>query len=628
MTEILVLIILVSVTLAAFLALFLWEERGKLIVANTLFETIKGTIEICCWKWTVSNSGLVLIPDGEIFFGKNVSTTSEFLSLMHPDDVSFFKRKMEDYYFRSKSEFQGNARETFSLEFRMQSVYGQWRWFMLRDSAAKWGKKGKLISARGAIFDINKHKQTVQAANDSEKRLNTIFRSAAGSMAVTDPDGNLLDANRAFCDMLDYNVEDIRGIFIMSMSEKIYDQKQSEVMEDILMKCEVSDDMRFHMEENFKRRDGKAIVVDYSFSAIRDFDGNIVNYIFAGTDVTLQKERAVELNLLAERQSRHAEKLQKLHLLVYSLLQAQNREHLLEKVMAYLKSFVPNSSCNIYFFDEDKSRFRPIKMECLASYDDELFHVPKKEPLSDSLVSLSSPIIEYDKGGLETRRISPILFQSRCIGVVDISKSSGMTPEELEVHQLLIDHISGLWMLYDILALREREASVDPLTGIWNRRYILQRLQEENDRITRYGGNACIAIGDLGNFKNVNDNYGHSKGDEVLIKSAVAIKKNLRLSDSVGRYGGDEFILMLSNVTKDEANIVLGRIQQEILNLNVRSDDSDPKSALVSVTLDFGAAFFPGEAPTLMDTIGIADELMYTNKIERKKRSGIKLTRD
>ncbi|GHV42221.1 hypothetical protein FACS1894187_24340 [Synergistales bacterium] len=323
MAKILIVIILISVALVVFLAFLLWKERNKLRIANTLINIMTDTTEICCWEWVTADDTLALIPDGEMLFGKNVSNLSEFTSLMHPDDVSGFKREIKDYYLRPKNEFNDSLNETLNLEFRMQSVYGQWRWFALRDSAMEWNEKGKLISARGAILDIDKHKQTAQATHDSEERLNTIFRSAAGSMAVTDPDGNLLDANSAFCDMMGYDVEDIRGTFIMSLSDKTYCKTQNEVMEDILEKCESSDDSRFHIEENFRRGDGKIVVVNYGFSVIRDFDGNTINYIFAGTDVTPQKEHAAELNLLAERQSRHAERLQELHELVYSLLQSK-----------------------------------------------------------------------------------------------------------------------------------------------------------------------------------------------------------------------------------------------------------------------------------------------------------------
>jgi diguanylate cyclase (GGDEF)-like protein len=229
--------------------------------------------------------------------------------------------------------------------------------------------------------------------------------------------------------------------------------------------------------------------------------------------------------------------------------------------------------------------------------------------------------VVYDEKGAETRHVSPLVFQARSVGALDLHKPSGILPRELKMYQLLADYVSSFWMLYDLMALREKEAYIDPLTRIWNRRYMTRRLQEESDRISRYGGNACLAIGDMGNFKQINDNYGHTKGDEVLVKAAAAIKKNLRLSDSVGRYGGDEFIILLPNVAQKDAEAVLERITLELDRLQIRSDDSNPDSPPVRVVMDFGLAVYPGAASSLLETINVADEAMYTRKTERKKQA-------
>jgi diguanylate cyclase (GGDEF)-like protein len=232
----------------------------------------------------------------------------------------------------------------------------------------------------------------------------------------------------------------------------------------------------------------------------------------------------------------------------------------------------------------------------------------------------NTPFTECNETGLETRRSSPSFFQDRSVGAMEIRKPSGMLSPELEIYRLLIDYISGFWTLYDILLQREEEASIDPLTGIWNRRYMIRRLKEESDRITRYGGNACLALGDIGNFKSVNDTYGHIKGDEVLAKTASTIRDNLRISDNVGRYGGDEFLLLLTNVVKADAEAVIHRIQSELDQMVILSDDSDPNSPRISVVVDFGMAFYPNDTASLVETIALADEAMYASKIARKEQ--------
>jgi diguanylate cyclase (GGDEF)-like protein len=114
--------------------------------------------------------------------------------------------------------------------------------------------------------------------------------------------------------------------------------------------------------------------------------------------------------------------------------------------------------------------------------------------------------------------------------------------------------------------------------------------------------------------------FGHSKGDEVLIKTASTIRDNLRVSDNVGRYGGDEFLLLLTNITKEDVDAALSRIQSEISQMKILSDDTDPNSRPVPVVIDFGAAFYPHDDLSLVDTIALADETMYANKMARKEQ--------
>jgi len=341
---------------------------------------------------------------------------------------------------------------------------------------------------------------------------------------------------------------------------------------------------------------------------------------FSNEDVTLMNILSGNIGLYFEEQSSRSEldhythQLHQLHTLIHSLLLTHNRDHLLEGMLGYLKNVIPNSACAVYLFEHDNAGI--TKMERLAWYDEEDIPIPDNELVLKSAHSMTS-LVEY-ADGRESRRVSPIVFQSRIVGAVDLCKPLGIQPKEIKMYQLLIDYVSSFWVLYDLIARREEEASVDPLTGIWNRRYIFRRFQEEADRIARYNGNACVVLGDMGNFKHINDNYGHAKGDEVLKKVAKSINKCLRISDSVGRYGGDEFIMLLPNITKADVEIVIDRINMELGLLNIKTGD-DENDPVIDVILDFGAAIFPGEAVTLIDTIQLADEEMYAKKTARKK---------
>ncbi|MGE5391675.1 MAG: GGDEF domain-containing protein, partial [Deltaproteobacteria bacterium] len=116
---------------------------------------------------------------------------------------------------------------------------------------------------------------------------------------------------------------------------------------------------------------------------------------------------------------------------------------------------------------------------------------------------------------------------------------------------------------------------------------------------------------DLGDFKRINDLYGHSTGDEVLKLTASIISRVIRSSDSVGRYGGDEFIVLLPGASTSQAASILERINGEIL-------EHQPIYISIPIMADFGIASCPNDAPSLLEAINIADEHMYNNKRQRK----------
>ncbi|MDR1732831.1 MAG: diguanylate cyclase [Synergistaceae bacterium] len=720
----------------------------------------------CYWEWWPESGRMKFTPGGLSVFGKDIVSLDGFVSLIHPDDVEMFRKAAENSLLPD---------ENLASDLRMQSAQGEWRWFMVRSASIQKRPDGTPVLVRGAMVDIDDYRRAVEAMEGSEKRLAAIFKSAPGSIVVTDDEGRVLDANQAFYDMLGYSAGELRGIPIMSLLEVPRKDDPKVLMSKLLQECESYEDSRFHMEERFVRRDGRISVIDFGLSVLVDYDGNIQNYIFSGIDITQQIKRAEELKLLTENQrwlfdflrqfnefhgvpqlfealranlpqvvsfsslrlvvpsfmgrawvlddrtdftkeattaaveaflsgktplgecyversplawgalprtmsgldadprsvmaipliyrehvwgvlglenssldafteqdltmisivggniglyfeeqsqrmelDRYTDSLQRLHSLIHTLLKSRNRDHLLEGMLEYLKNALSDFACAIYLFTGPKED-RGSSLELLAWHNAENIALPDTAPILNA-AARGIPVVEYSDSGQETRWIVPIVFQKQSVGVIDLFKPSGLLPAEVKIYQLLTDYVAGFWMLYNIMALREEEASVDPLTGIWNRRYMIRRLQEESDRIGRYGGNACLVIGDMGNFKQINDTYGHTRGDEVLIQVARTIKKTLRLSDSVGRYGGDEFILLLPNVSKQDAEVIVERIRQGFAQLKIPSDDSDPDSPLIHVVMDFGLALYPGGATSLLDTINLADEAMYANKIARKER--------
>jgi diguanylate cyclase (GGDEF)-like protein len=147
----------------------------------------------------------------------------------------------------------------------------------------------------------------------------------------------------------------------------------------------------------------------------------------------------------------------------------------------------------------------------------------------------------------------------------------------------------------------------DELTGLYNRRFLFVRLEEEISRHRRFGHPVAIVLFDLDGFKEVNDEQGHMIGDETLRDIGQVLMRYSRGINVVARYGGDEFSILLVETSKAGATLYAERIRQIISNY--------PYAHGMRVTASFGVASLPeDEVDTSEDLIRIADEALYVAK--------------
>lgn len=155
-------------------------------------------------------------------------------------------------------------------------------------------------------------------------------------------------------------------------------------------------------------------------------------------------------------------------------------------------------------------------------------------------------------------------------------------------------------------------ASFDALSQVYNRRKLLEEADKEAIRAMRYYDHLSVLMIDIDHFKNVNDQYGHLAGDEVIYNVAQTIKNKIRSIDIVGRYGGEEFVAVLSNADRDNALKVAESIRQEIESSKIAYGDD-----LISVTVSIGLAVVSAtnqKAINMMAVINLADQAMYMAK--------------
>jgi len=190
--------------------------------------------------------------------------------------------------------------------------------------------------------------------------------------------------------------------------------------------------------------------------------------------------------------------------------------------------------------------------------------------------------------------------------------ATGAEPEELRVGRQI--HDPKLKASFEQLAARIEQtwtnATQDFLTEVANRQALLTRLDEEIERATRYGHQLSIAMIDIDHFKRLNDTYGHLAGDQVLHQIAQTIQRSVRRVDIVGRYGGEEFLIILPETDIDAAASIAEKVRRLVGSDKIRLDDG----TTVGVTLSSGVAGGLGAYVHLDSLVRDADAALYSAK--------------
>ena len=174
----------------------------------------------------------------------------------------------------------------------------------------------------------------------------------------------------------------------------------------------------------------------------------------------------------------------------------------------------------------------------------------------------------------------------------------------------MVCNYAGILLEKIMLFQKIKELSTkDPLTGIYNRSYFFEQLGRERRRSKRTGRDFAVAMFDIDRFKEVNDRYGHLAGDKVLKAVSAAISKEIRGSDVLCRYGGDEFTVLMPDTDVEGAEAACQRIKEAVSKLRFTFDDEE-----VKICLSGGVASYPKDAQTVRDLIHKADKRMYEDK--------------
>jgi diguanylate cyclase (GGDEF)-like protein len=344
------------------------------------------------------------------------------------------------------------------------------------------------------------------------------------------------------------------------------------------------------------------------------------------------RKQIEEKSRIIERTNRTLESLVKDLSLLYEIGQEVNSvidlDMLYENITTTLKKYLKINEFAILIFDEKKENLY-VKAASGFPDNDAILKTDfkKGEGISGTVAESGKRIYVKDtgkenrflhyKGERKTESASllsaPLIFKNEIMGVINFGRPgvNSFTFSDIKMLTLVAGHVA-LALANAKLYTKTRELSVkDELTQLYNRRHFQHMLQMEWKRAVRFFRDLSVIMIDVDHFKAYNDSFGHLNGDAVLRQIGQILQRNLREVDTVARFGGEEFVLLLPDTDKHGAIAVAEKIRRLVEQHKFTTEGREPTR---SITISAGIASYPDDVSEMDDLIDHADIALFRAK--------------
>ncbi len=212
--------------------------------------------------------------------------------------------------------------------------------------------------------------------------------------------------------------------------------------------------------------------------------------------------------------------------------------------------------------------------------------------------------------------IEPIVYKQVLRGVIVLAAVQPFSQKTLDQLTAYAPILSMAFNNAITHQQMEALAALDPLTGVYNRRFGNNRMYEEFSRSVRSGAPLSLIMADIDHFKIINDTYGHTVGDKIIVQITKTISQAIRDGDVLIRYGGEEFLCVLSGASQHDANMIAERIRVTVSDSVLRLSDQE-----IRVTVSLGTATYPNcDISDIQQLVVLVDEALYTAKNTGRNR--------
>ncbi|GGR23659.1 diguanylate cyclase [Deinococcus ruber] len=490
------------------------------------------------------------------------------------------------------------------------------------------------------LRDVTERVEAERTLLESEARFKATFDQAAVGIAHVSLDGRWLEVNQRLCDIVGYAREEL---LTLSFPEMTYedDLEESQAHAGQLLAGMIP---TYSMQKRYYRRGGGLVWVKVTVSLGTGQTGETPYFIRVVEDITEIKQAEVALQAAHEDLERRVEArtgdLQRLS----GELQIQVQELELRNVESRVLSEMSELLQACFTFREIDQVVAQHASQLFQGLPGKLYAYGASRNGLEELVSwngtssstfLFGPeecwglrrgrLFASSAGGLSCQHhhatgatlCVPMLAQGETVGLLYLEGTEQVFTRRQEQLAQTVAETVALAMIN--LRLREtlRQQSIrDPLTGLFNRRYLEETFERELRRAERQGEGLGMIMLDVDRFKTFNDTHGHEAGDALLQALGGVLKKSVRTEDVACRYGGEEFALLLTGVTLQQASKRAEQVREAVAALRVMNQGK----VLNGVSASLGVATFPQHGRDLAGLVRASDLALYRAKREGRNR--------
>lgn len=437
------------------------------------------------------------------------------------------------------------------------------------------------------------------------RKLSLAVEQSPASIVITDLGGNIEYVNSRFTQVTGYGFDEAIG-----KNPRILKTDKTPPETYLQLWDTLATGKEWHGEFVNRKKDGSLYTESAIISPIKDLDGVITHYLAVKEDITERKRAEQALYEMRSRLQLLGENLEEAALYVYSHdTDGQPHFEYLSASMEKLIGVTPDEILR------DASRLHSL---ILPEYMPKLVELENKS--KEDLISFEIEVRQRHAitGNIHwallrsTPRRRPsgsIVWYGVQIDITERKQNEKLLEKANE--QLRVD-------MKKIEQLKEElheQAIHDPLTGLYNRRYLNETLAREITRVERENNSLSVIMSDIDHFKMINDTYGHPVGDKFLMEIASLMKKHTRDSDIVCRYGGEEFLLVFPGTALASAARRAEEIRQQCAEIIIQHEGID-----LNVTMSLGVATYPTHGKEAEEIIIKADKALYQSKQSGRNR--------